>query len=86
MCLNKTDNKIPKNRQQYCSNDHVKCLDIVYKEYSSKDTQSEIRVVMDSDIFLFKEFSFYDITKKNGMCGLYYNGGHEYCCAIFTAY
>lgn len=74
------------NRQEYCSYDHIKCLDISYKEYISKDKDSEIRVVMDSDIFPFKEFSFYDIIQNHDMCGLYYDGGHEYCSAIFTAY
>ena len=74
------------NRQQYCSYDHIKCLEVVYKEHISKDTNSEIRVVMDSDIFPFKEFSFYDIIQNHDMCGLYYDGGHEYCAAIFTAY
>ena len=86
-CINIKQIKINQdNRKEYCSYDHIKCLDIVYKEYISQDKNSEIRVVMDSDIFPFKEFSFYDIIQNHDMCGLYYNGGHEYCSAIFTAY
>lgn len=86
-CINIKEIKInQKNRQNYCSYDHIKCLEIIYKEHIAKDTHSDIRVVMDSDIFPFKEFSFYDIIQNYDMCGLYYDAGHEYCSAIFTAY
>jgi hypothetical protein len=77
---------VQSNRQPYCSHDHIKCLEQCYNNHISKDVTSDIRVVMDSDIFPFKEFSFYDIIQTSDMCGLYYDGGHEYSSAIFTAY
>ena len=71
------------NRHHYSSHDHIQSLSYLYKNYVNIDTISKIRVVMDSDLFAFCKFSFYDLLKDYDVVGL---SMINYFSAIYTMY
>ena len=70
------------NRKHSCSHDHIMALDIVYKNYVANNL-SDFRVVMDSDIIPYSNFSFSNIIKNLDIAGFKV---HNYSSAIFTMY
>lgn len=71
------------DRHHYSSHDHIQSLTHLYKNYVNIDTTSKIRVIMDSDIFAFCKFSFYDLMDKYDVVGL---SMINYYSAIYTMY
>ena len=69
-------------RINYCSHDHIMALDYAYVNYIAKDT-SLIRVVMDSDVIPFTDFSFKTIIGSHQIAGFKV---FNYSSAIFTMY
>lgn len=76
-------NFIQLDRHHYCSHDHIQALDYLYHNYVNVNNTSKIRVVMDSDIFAFSKFSFYDLLKDYDVVGL---SMINYFSAIYTMY
>lgn len=70
------------NCQPYCSYDHIIALDYIYRRYIAYDN-ADIRVVMDSDIIAYSNFSFTNIIKDYEIAGFKV---YNYSSAIFTMY
>ena len=77
-----------KNIPEYSSNSHSVALEYTLVNYIKKDTDIvDINVIMDSDIFAYKEFSFIDIMNDNKLAGIYQERyGHTYIAAIFMLF
>jgi hypothetical protein len=73
----------------YPSKSHFTAMNYVLNEYVKKDKNWDIAVIMDSDIFPFKKFSFKDIMDSYDIAGMYqqrYDTEIEYLCAIFAMF
>lgn len=70
------------DRRSYCSHDHIMALDQVYRKYLADD-KHEIRVVMDSDVIPYSNFSFFDILGIAQIAGF---RTYNFSSAIFTMY
>jgi hypothetical protein len=57
------------NRALGSSTDHIRALRDVYLQHVSEDT-STIRVVIDSDLIPFKDFSFHDLLEDYELAGV----------------
>ena len=68
--------------QPLSSNNHITAIKHLYQNYINKDSLNT-KVVMDSDIFAFKGFSFYNILEGYDVIGL---SMIDYFSAIFTMY
>lgn len=78
-----------KSSSQFCSQSHAVALERALPRI--KDCDSELKVIMDCDIFPFRKFSFYDIIRESKLAGLYQqrkygDTEHEYLSAIFTIF
>lgn len=71
------------DRHHYSSHDHIQALHYLYHNYVNINNNSKIRVVMDSDIFAFCKFSFYNLLQDYDVVGL---SMINYFSAIYTMY
>ena len=67
----------------YCSHNHIQALKFLYNNYVNIDHESDIRIVMDSDIFAYTRFSFYELLDNCDVVGL---SMINYFSAIYTMY
>jgi hypothetical protein len=90
MCLNLGIGMINIEKNHlFPSMSHFVAMNQALNNYIKKDKDWEIAVVMDSDIFPFKQFSFKDILGNFQIGGMYQQRRDtevEYLCAIFTLF
>ena len=75
----------------FCSQHHTVSLENVLVNHIKKDETKNLTVILDNDVFAFREFSFIDIMNGKKVAGLYQQrsyGGieHEYLASIFMAF
>jgi hypothetical protein len=76
-----------KSTNHFCSQSHNVALEYTLKNHIIPDDKNNITVIMDSDIFAFKKFSFIEILNNKKVCGLYQQRDqNEYFSAIFTLF
>jgi hypothetical protein len=68
-----TPNLENENRANMSSTDHIIATDFIYKNHISKDL-NEFRILIDSDIIPYKEFSFISIIEDNEILALNLGG------------
>ena len=61
----------PPNIPHLCSHSHSVALEYALNNFIKKDNKDDITVVIDSDVFPFKQFSFYDILNSKMIAGMY---------------
>jgi hypothetical protein len=81
----------PSDIPSFCSHSHIVCLDNLLANHLKKEHNDNLTVIMDNDVFPFKDFSFFDILNGKKVGGMYqqrnYNGvEHEYLAAILTMF
>lgn len=82
----------PPNVQEGCSQSHAVALEYALINFIKKANKNDITVIMDSDVFPFKQFSFITILNSKDIAGMYqqrmYKSGTEYVylSAIFTMF
>lgn len=73
--------------EEYCSQSHCVAIEYALQSYIKTDSKDNLTVIMDSDVFPFKTFSFYEILNGKKIGGIYQQRNeHEYLSAIFTLF
>ena len=77
--------KVPKTcTNEYCSQSHTQALEYVLNIAMRTDYSEGINVIMDNDVFPFREFSFEKLMNGNLLGGMYQQRDeHDYISAIF---
>jgi hypothetical protein len=75
----------------FCSQSHCVALEYGLNNYIRKEDPENIIVIMDNDVFAFKDFSFIDLLNSKKIAGLYQqrninNVEYEYFSAIFIMF
>jgi hypothetical protein len=79
------------NAPKYCSQSHTIALEYTLINYIFKADTEDITVIMDNDIFPFKDFDFVEMMNGKKVAGMYQqrvydNVEHTYLSAIFTMF
>jgi hypothetical protein len=87
-CINFEKNQ---NIPKFCSQHHTVCLENLLNNHIKKDSKENLTVIMDNDVFPFKDFSFFQILNGKKVGGMYqqrnYGGiDHEYLASIFMMF
>lgn len=73
------------NRILYKAQDHARTLKFLYHNYIQNDT-SKLRIVMDSDIFPFNEFSFFNLIDNQQLAGISLEQPYQYISSYITIF
>lgn len=73
------------NTTEYCSASHIHAIDFTLQNFIKKDEDDvDINILIDSDVFAYKPFSFYKLLNNKYLAGMYQQSNeHEYIAAIF---
>ena len=73
------------NNYEYCSSSHIHALDFTLQNYIKKDnTPDLINLIIDSDVFPYKSFSFIKLLNNKELSGIYQQRNeYDYISAIF---
>lgn len=81
LCINVIKNGV---QSEYCSQSHIQALEYALNSQIKLDKKTDIVVIMDNDVFPFREFSFEKLLNNNLLAGIYQQRNqHEYTSAIF---
>ena len=76
-----------KSPHQFQSHSHAFALEHVIQNIIKKDNSSDVTVIIDSDVFPFKEFSFIEILNGKLIGGMYQQrDDYEYVSSIITIF
>lgn len=79
-CINVIKPTLP---HEYCSSSHMDALEYALNTVIKNDV-SDINVIIDNDVFAYKEFSFEKLLNGNKLAGMYQQRNeHDYISAIF---
>ena len=89
--INCIDFNRPSHIPEYCSWSHSEAVEYVLDNYIRQDDKEDITVIMDSDVFPFKQFSFIELLNGNEAAGIHQqrligNIDYEYLSSIFLIF
>jgi hypothetical protein len=89
--INCIDFNRPSHIPEYCSWSHSEAVEYVLDNYIRQDDKEDITVIIDSDVFPFKQFSFIELLNGNEVAGIHQqrligNINYEYLSAILIIF